>query len=207
MALPKTLLTLLLLLAVPPGEQIRFPGECPKPPVMANLQVRDYLVGTWYDFKKYSIFSETDFLFRCSSVTYGYSDDGTIEFEELEVWNNDIYGANGTLELFKGSGHNHTVASFIRSYLDNEVPRDRPNYNLLHADNNYSIEWDCRTFNETDDNGTVILINRQPLIIRTRVRSPTKSVRRSIRRKLKSLFPGFDKTNLKKISQKNCPSP
>ena len=199
----KSLPPLLLLAGLAAGRKI-FPGECPQTTIMSNLSLQEYTAGgPWYEQKRYLPPNGT-LTSECQSYSFSDSGNGSIDFvQRAKSIYFGYYEMRGKLERLNQSGQDQTQASFYWSLAGDPRFQVRLNYNVLHADNNCSIIWDCITRN-TSVNGTVSVKSDQLLWIMTRTRSPSENVTASCYRSLKSVLPGYDENSLWKINQEGC---
>ena len=174
MAVPRTVLPLLLLLAVPLAGQEVFDGRCPKPPVVRKFNQSLYL-GHWYQQKKFH-YPLYDAL-KCFRVEYLYPGRRQFWIKIRSVGTNDslipnqTYTYMGKLVATKRSGK--YVARFreeggVKTALPKK--KRKANYIILDTDYiRYSIVWSCENIEHSENKGqTRIQQNAQHLQILTR---------------------------------------
>ena len=195
----KSLPPLLLLAGLAAGRKF-FPGECPQPPVMRNLSVAEYTRHPWYEQKRYLAGGGT-LSAKCQSYTFSDSGNGTIAFVQrpMDVKTKKYYDVKGTLKRFGESEEDQTLASFFMSINGNPLnPSEiRLNYNVLHADNDCNIVWDCINY-------PIANKSFQLLWIMTRTRSPGETVMSRCYQSLRSVLKGYDENSLRQIDQQDC---
>ena len=148
MSLLKTLLPLLLLTVLASG-QVKFPGPCPRPPVMTDF-IRSKYLHRWYVQAEYPIQSLPDVI--CKLVDYkNHAEDGGFDFFEQGYIRKP---AEGDIYYFL-SGElvpvpNSTEARFTRHY-DGTHPLSKgrlSGYKILRAEWDFSIVWDCKDMSD-----------------------------------------------------------
>ena len=204
MALLKTLLPPLLLAGLAAGWR-RFPGECPQPGIMKNLSLPKYTAHRWYEQKR--LLPGGTLSAKCQSYDFSESGNGSMTFVQRQrsTSSPNFYEVRGTLKRLERSGLDKTQASFFYSITGNPInPSEiRPNYNVLHADNDCNIVWDCVT-DRKNVSGTVSVTSRQALWIMTSTRSPSENVMSGCYQAISSVLPGFDVSILTQLDQEDC---
>ncbi|KAF0287821.1 Apolipoprotein D [Amphibalanus amphitrite] len=188
-------LALLLTLAALTAAQQRFPGSCPRPPIVQKFQVRRYL-GHWFEYARYvTVFQRG---LRCSRAEYSDAREGRIG-----VVNRAIRIADGSTTEARGQAVpvGRPGEASLRVSFDGQPSRGtEANYNVLETDyKRYAIVWSCTSRGVGEQKN---LENEQLLFVLTRARVPSQRLLRRIMRRLQRL--GLNTEKLIKTDQENC---